>query len=367
MHVTIATTVDKNEVYNLYEKSIEKSIYNHPEWYTSIITSGVHMGVFGYLEVYSDHNLIAIWPFVVRRGGVKDLFARIVEPLGAPYSDYIAPLIREGYSADHTMAVMLAELRSCLGPRTVLIIPKAVMSKEERSALHHCFDSSAYFVHNFLKLCPRMRFAYTYKETEMIWKKKHQGDIRRQFRRLGEQGRLSFYVAESRKDILVRLPVLSEMHRKEWHTKGVKSEFSDRQTMHFFQDAVESLSIDLLHYSEVRLNDHAISCHFGFVNDGWLFWYKPTYEMNFQRFSPGKVHVAMLTKWGIDHGLKGIDFLQGAERYKDLWANHEKKTETFIIASRKAYPFWIWQVRYREKAKGMYQSCRNFVVKGLKL
>jgi len=51
MHVTIATTLDENEVYNLYRTSIQKSIYNHPAWYTSIIASGVHGGIVRHLEV----------------------------------------------------------------------------------------------------------------------------------------------------------------------------------------------------------------------------------------------------------------------------------------------------------------------------
>lgn len=348
----------------LWGKSISQNTFNHPEWIDIALQSckGKKIG----LKVVSSGEVIAYWPFQVRSGGVKEAWVKIIEPIGSEKTDYISPLLREGYSAKRSLVAMMEVLGKQLGPRTILILPKIFIPNEDRSALLNYFKSGTYLVQSSISPCSQMEFAESYQATEAVWSRKLRSDLRRQLRRLEELGSLSFYVAKSREDILERLPTLASMHREEWGMKGMPSEFNDPSCLQFYQSVVKQMPVDSIHYSEVHLDGKAISCNFSFINDGWICWYKTAYEMKYQKFSPSKVFVVMLLRWGIEKGLKGLDFLQGGEGYKDWWANRETDTETFVVAPSSAYPFWLWQIKYREKVRRIYFSGYQFISTRLK-
>jgi CelD/BcsL family acetyltransferase involved in cellulose biosynthesis len=140
------------------------------------------------------------------------------------------------------------------------------------------------------------------------------------------------------------------MHTKNWGTRTGYSEFERGPMATFVAQLAAELPLDLLHYSELRLNNQALSCHFGFRHQNALLWYKPTYDIAWANFAPGKLHIARAAEWGISHGCSKIDFLQGTEPYKLQWANSCTETTTWALARRSAYPFWAWHTAIRNLA-----------------
>jgi CelD/BcsL family acetyltransferase involved in cellulose biosynthesis len=175
-------------------------------------------------------------------------------------------------------------------------------------------------------------------------------DVRRQTKRLANEGTPTLFVATSRAEILARLPHLYAMHAKNWGARTGYSEFEQGPMTTFVAQLAAELPLDLLHYSELRLNEQPLSCHFGFRDDGGLLWYKPTYDIAWANFAPGKLHIARAAAWGIEHGCNKIDFLQGTEPYKMQWADSCTHTTTWAIARRSAYPFWAWNTSIRNLA-----------------
>lgn len=335
----------------LWEKTVSQDVFNHPAW--------LHEGAKNYagaeklcIRVMDTGKIIAYWPFQVREGGVKEAWARIIEPIGSNKSDYIGPLADKDYSIGIILDLVFRELSRYLNIRTVLLLPKTIFEDAEIERLRGLVTESGGLFELVEKVCPRMYFATTYDETIKVWPSRLRGDVRRQMRRLGEQGNLILQVYEG--SIADRLLVLAMMHEAEWEAKGMSSEFSNPGELEFYQGVAQSLPSDRIHYSEVLLEGDPISCHFGFVSNGWFYWYKPTYNMDYQRFSPGKVHLALLSQWGIKKGLKGIDFLQGAETYKDQWANNGKRTSTLIVSSSSGTLFWLWQTKWRAQVRGTF-------------
>tara|TARA_B100000524_G_C23507319_1_gene319277 strand:- start:295 stop:690 length:396 start_codon:yes stop_codon:yes gene_type:complete len=103
-----------------------------------------------------------------------------------------------------------------------------------------------------------------------------------------------------------------------------------------------------LHFSILWCDKQIISIHFGFSYLKWLFWYKPAYNKNFENYSPGKIHLLLLVKYGIENGFAGIDLLQGDEKYKFSWASNINKTETLIVnLGVTSLQFW-WNTKLKK-------------------
>jgi CelD/BcsL family acetyltransferase involved in cellulose biosynthesis len=154
-------------------------------------------------------------------------------------------------------------------------------------------------------------------------------------------------VASGRDEILQRLPQLFAMHVKNWSTRAGFSEFDRGPMKNFVLELAANLPLELLHYSELQLNGRPLSCHFGFRDQGALLWYKPTFDIDWSNFAPGKLHIARAAQWAIEHGDCKLDFLQGTEPYKMQWADACTETVTWAAARRSAYPFWLWNTAVR--------------------
>jgi CelD/BcsL family acetyltransferase involved in cellulose biosynthesis len=187
-----------------------------------------------------------------------------------------------------------------------------------------------------------MSFGKDYSSTEKLWKKSLRTDLRRQKRRLVQKGKLSLWIASSKEDVLKILPEFFDVYNSKWLSQKKPSYLSELPMQEYCYRIVENVWGKGLHFSTLKCDDLSISYHFGFKYDGWLYWYKPTYRIDFHTYSPSKLHISYLVHEGIKSGLKGVDFLQGDEFYKKQWAMETKETVSFIIGLEKYSLIYYW-------------------------
>jgi len=112
------------------------------------------------------------------------------------------------------------------------------------------------------------------------------------------------------------------------------------------------------------VNGANVSYLLGFLSGNWLFWYLPTYRINYSKYSPSHLHINYLIEEGIRKGWFGIDFLKGSELYKYSWSNEEAKIITFVIGSKYCLPSYLWFAHGKPIAA---QKFSDFYMKGKKL
>jgi hypothetical protein len=100
-----------------------------------------------------------------------------------------------------------------------------------------------------------------------------------------------------------------------------------------------------LHLSTVRCGEVDVSYHFGFVSGGWLHWFTPAYRTEFGRYSPGKIHVAMVIEQICRLKWKGLDFLLGDEPYKMHWSNDQEEIVNIYSGCHEWAPSYVWFVQ----------------------
>jgi CelD/BcsL family acetyltransferase involved in cellulose biosynthesis len=192
------------------------------------------------------------------------------------------------------------------------------------------------------RVCPQLIFEKDYSSMEKLWKRNHRTNVRRNRKRLAKQGQVRLWTASTKEEIRQLLPEFFQVHDDIWHSRSLPGKFHDPLMRKYYYHMVECLWDKGLHFSTLMCSGDHISYHFGFLSGGWLLYYKPTYRIQYQNFSPGKVHVSYLIEEGIKAGWKGLDFLQGNEPYKLQWSNEKMQTVSFVIGLRRLSPSYFW-------------------------
>jgi CelD/BcsL family acetyltransferase involved in cellulose biosynthesis len=84
-------------------------------------------------------------------------------------------------------------------------------------------------------------------------------------------------------------------------------------------------------FTVIRSKGVAIAYHFGFIFNKTLTWYKPSFDPDFLKHSPGEVLIKELLEYASYKDLDIFDFTVGKESFKLRFANEYKMNHSFKI------------------------------------
>jgi len=340
--------LDHGEATALWHRSADATVYNHPAWWQSAHEAYGDGRDLMVLSLSRGGRLVAFWPLWMKNMGPKDGFACVVEPVGARMSDYIMPLMDASEPLDELLEALLRPIRRRLGPWTMFLWSRATNCAGISEAMDQIFAGQRFLVHRKVRPALRMSLPSSYAALEARWSRNLRRDLRRRIRRLSELGKLHLRVAKTRDEIRERFPNLIALHRAEWHGRGETSEFDDHRTARFYANIINDLPLDLLHYSELCVDGKAASAQFNYVFDNVLRAYKSAFDLKMAKFSPGKIHDAQLAGWCIEDKLSAIDFMEGLEDYKYMWADGQTDCVTHAVSPVAGLPLWMWNTKLRK-------------------
>lgn len=96
--------------------------------------------------------------------------------------------------------------------------------------------------------------------------------------------------------------------------------------------ALQACKEQTLHLSLLTCGERAIAIHYGFVGKDGLYYYQPSYDLEFAKASAGRLHLTLLVMWAIDNGYDRFDFLRGGEAYKTDLADHARLLNSYLFA-----------------------------------
>jgi CelD/BcsL family acetyltransferase involved in cellulose biosynthesis len=151
----------------------------------------------------------------------------------------------------------------------------------------------------------------------------HRGDIGRRIRRLREKGELSFEVAGVRS----AGAALADFHARfvpayaaSWRARP-EGCMLDRPGVGEFVGRVvaDGVAAGWARYDALSLDGQPIAWHIGLAFRQRLYWWIPAHDRTWERYSPGKVLLALLIERAIGDGARDLHLLAGAQRYKLEW------------------------------------------------
>ncbi|PJI39695.1 MAG: GNAT family N-acetyltransferase [Rhizobium sp.] len=131
--------------------------------------------------------------------------------------------------------------------------------------------------------------------------KNHMRDMRRQFRLLGEEGRVSYNVARQPEEIRRRMEEFLALEASGWKGRKRSAMVMDRFRAAFAREAITNLAeVDAVRIHTLDLDGRAIASMVVFIMAGEAYTWKTAYDERYARFSPGKLLLADLTDWHLD-------------------------------------------------------------------
>jgi CelD/BcsL family acetyltransferase involved in cellulose biosynthesis len=139
------------------------------------------------------------------------------------------------------------------------------------------------------------------------------GDIRRQIRRMEETGPIRLYQYTDPAEAINVLPELLKFHALRW-PKAYKAPVFHENLLN------RGLAAGIVHFTSLQIGGNALSYHLGFMHNRRYYYYMPVIDVQFENFSPGKIHLFKLVEYAIENGFRVFDHLRGDENYKSGWA-----------------------------------------------
>jgi CelD/BcsL family acetyltransferase involved in cellulose biosynthesis len=265
--------------------------------------------------VERDGELVGVAPLAVRREHGQ----RIVEFLGMGSSDYCDVIA----TADDKPVVVRAVMEALLKRRDrwdrirLRYLPAASSTAGILASLP--LPSGWQIVQEVESTCPALSIESSRPFAEACARKKSLVRHARYFERLAP---LRFRHVLDPDEILDRLPDFIEQHRDRRFMAGDHSIFDDPRHRRFYERMIPAmLEGGALRFGVLEWRDEVLAYHLGFFHDGVFTWYKPTFNVDWARYSPGEVLLKALLEAALETDVRVFDFTVGDEAFKERFAN----------------------------------------------
>jgi CelD/BcsL family acetyltransferase involved in cellulose biosynthesis len=230
-------------------------------------------------------------------GGVADYNCPVLFPAGERLDAAVMKEVWEGLariSADFDV-VVLEKM-----PEMVQDLKNPLVTQASQQ-----FSNSGYFTtlqSNWVEFARRLPYAQ---------------DSRRNLRRLSELGKVEFPIAATAEERARFLAAMVEQKSRRYvQTRGIDS-FDRPGYRDFFREATSRLAErGILHLSALTLDGKILAAHWGYVVGSRFYYLMPSYEFEWNRYSPGRLLLHRLLEWSVENGLAIFDQGIGDEEYK---------------------------------------------------
>jgi CelD/BcsL family acetyltransferase involved in cellulose biosynthesis len=146
---------------------------------------------------------------------------------------------------------------------------------------------------------------------------KRRSQYRRSLRQLEERGSVEFSLAGSREALELALGDTFRLHALRWEARGDGSGFATTTGVSFHRAALGALADqDVVRLMTMRFAGRAIAFALAFVLGARIYGYRMAFDPSFARYSPGILNLVELLGSASQEGLRRVEFLGAADRFK---------------------------------------------------
>ncbi|MBD3615441.1 MAG: GNAT family N-acetyltransferase [Gracilimonas sp.] len=298
------------------------------------------------------HELIGIMPFFLDSFRVfgspvyrclRLLGSRVIQPesgaipVELAFSDYLSAIIHPDYkrevltclqeylqsNSDFYDEIILEEI-----PQEDVLIDKFLPEMKQRGWKSKTKEAS---------VCPQVHFPEEWDELLSDLSSNARYQIRRDIRRVTEDGIFELHTAESLEELKQVFQELVYFHQQRWHNLGQPGIFADKRITEFF----EKVTMRLYKQGQVisktlsaEGQNVAIDLYYKYNNRIYMIQRGFDDTSTFNQYGPGNVLLYCFLKEAIEEGIEVYDFLRGDEKYKLRTANHVQQNLEVILQKK---------------------------------
>lgn len=280
----------------------------------------------------NDRGLLGIAPLMVLERRFLGRLQRVVQFIGARSFDYT------DFIVDRMQSEVLPRLLSTLATSDdgfdLLYFRDIPDTSSSLSALRRFFKEQGRPTDvRVLYEAPTRLFNDAAKDRQLPNKR----SLKRHYNYFQRSGQLEFKNFVSAEEILSYLEIFFQQHIRRRAATDTTSLFVDERMRAFFRELVVALApAGWLLFSVVLFNRKPIAVHFGFEYGNRITWYKPAFDMDYAKHSPGEVLIKYLIEYALERKVKELDFTIGEEPFKYRFANHTRSN-----CAVRVYRHWL--------------------------
>jgi len=190
-------------------------------------------------------------------------------------------------------------------------------------------------------------------DMRVVGEKLRKKSLRRHENGLRRSGELRLETATGAAGIEPHLDEFFTQHVRRWSGPG--SVFENPANREFYHAMIRRFDgTGLLRFSRLTLDGRLIAAHLGFLHRGVFTWYKPTFDVDLARRSPGEVLLKGVLEHARDAGAREFDFTIGDEGYK----------MRFSTEVRQVYDLHVTDSRLRAGVQRLRTRLKRLVRRG---
>lgn len=315
-------TLGRDRWNDLWCRAGPASVFARYEWASAWWDT---QGVGGVLKLYcaeSDGKLVGILPLAL-----PDAQRQSNKPMvlvGDEHVDYAAILIDK--NVPHVLGALLDVVAQDIQNNHGLLFRDVREDTAAGMALSRLVQplSARWLIAQRVR-CPRSTL-----NSERLTSIVNKESLKRHSRKLAKTGRVEVRHRTDAQQIEPRLDCFFEQHIARWAGTSSPSLFMREANRALYRALVRGFDgTGLLIFTEILLDGRMVAAHLGFLSEGDLIWYKPSFDINLAKLSPGEVLIRELFLYASSVGLEGVDFTRGGEAFKSRFCDQVREAVTF--------------------------------------
>jgi len=178
--------------------------------------------------------------------------------------------------------------------------------------------------------------------------RKFKSNLRNRERRLQELGPVTFEVATERADQGRALGIFYELEASGWKGDGGTAIASRSHVKAFYDRLVERASSQIW-IPVLSVAGRPMAAQLYRALGGTMFMHKTAYHPDFASFAPGQVLTALVIRYGIQKGMRALDFLADNMPWKADWAPQLRRHYRLLLFSPSVQGRYAYWTRYGVK------------------
>lgn len=356
IHSEVITTFSEfQQCKPLYENILSQmeeggdNVYNNYKWNEIWLKTYEYSAKPLIIIIYDGDSPIALFPLCTRIGKKWGVPIQHIEYVGAQACNYANFLIIKDTNSSDVFRKFLQTLKGLSKSKWIYFdLPPLPAGSANTVAFHNSTEAlSCMSEVNFSTTAPFIRLEgdwdwyfrnYIKRNTRKDLKKL----INRVQREIGE-----FALERASPD---ELDKFFDMHIKEWGSRGEKSRYLEEKNREY--DKLLLTNFEFADFTKLKYGKDIVAYHLGYNYNGHFYYTRPTFDIQYSNFSPGKLLLAKLIEREIEHGTKIFDLGRGQQEYK-YWFS---KDELPLLALRV----------YRNKTIHTTLRRARFLIRGLR-
>lgn len=169
-------------------------------------------------------------------------------------------------------------------------------------------------------------------------------------RRLKKRGVLHYGVCKDINTFNKVIPVFFTQHIKRWFRNGWISKYKKAKDRDFML-AIGKIFLNkrYLQFSFLELNDKVLATCYGFKYNDKVYYYSPTFNLEYAKYSPGRVLLYYMIENAFNENIREIDLLFGEDSYKLHWTREIRNNYQIQILQKKpllrVLYYWLGEIK----------------------